>query len=447
LKSLNFLLKKINLSDNREKVIRNIFWAFLAKFLNIFSGLFVGILVARYLGPEQFGLMSYVISYVTLFSIFASFGFDNIEIRELAKNNNAKNEILGTALYLRLFLACFTIILIAISVRVFEADRFTLWMIIIYSFSLILNTFSVIKNYFTSIVDNEYIVKTEIIRIIIGAAIKILLLIADAPLEWFIIAITFDFIIIATGYIFSYRKKIGNLVQWSFDKEIAIYHVKESFPLLLSGAAIILYQTIDQIMIRNMISNVAVGHYVVAAKLAEFIVFIPLIIAQTVTPILVQARSSNVSTYELKRKELFDIVIWCTVLFSLALSLLAEPLILFLYGNEFSEAIPVLQIIAWKAVFAAMFVSSGQIIIIEHIHKLAVFRNLIGCLFNIFLNLLLIPTIGIVGSAIASVLTLLITGYLSHLLIKPYRFIFIIQSNSIFLGLPRILRKIFNEKR
>jgi O-antigen/teichoic acid export membrane protein len=443
LKTLHKIATKFNLSGNRIKVFQNIFWAVLGKVVNIFSGLFVGILVARYLGPEQYGLMSYVVSYVTLFSIIATFGFDNIEIRELAKSHQSKEQILGTALCLRLFLAFCTINLILISVFLFEADRFTLWMIVIYSFSLIFNTLAVIRNYFTSIVNNEYVVKTEIVRTIIGAGIKVVLLIAKAPLEWFVIAVTFDFFIIAVGYVYSYRKKIGDFKLWAFNKNIAVYQIKESFPLLLSGAAIILYQTIDQIMIRNMIDNAAVGQYVVAAKLADFIIFIPMIISQTITPILVQSRMSDTNLYELKKKFFFDVIIWSTVIFSLVLCLIAEPLITILYGNKYSEAIPVLQIVAWKAVFAAMFSSSGQIIIIEHRHKFAVFRNLIGCFFNILLNIFLIPVMGIIGSGIASIFTLLITGYVSHAIIKPYRFIFKLQTNSIIFGLPRLLRKIF----
>ncbi|MDP2093412.1 MAG: flippase [Hydrogenophaga sp.] len=443
LKIIKNLIMKFSLSDSRIRVFRNIIWAVIGKTVNILSGLFVGVLVARYLGPEQYGLMSYVISYVTLFSIIASFGFDNIEIRELAKNNQPKEQILGTALCLRLFLAICTVALIAFSVFLFEADEFTLWMIVIYSFSLILNSFSIIRNYFTSMVNNEYVVKTEIARTTIGAGIKIGLLLLKAPLEWFIIAVTFDFFIVATGYIYSYREKVGSFKQWTFNRDIAVYQIKESFPLLLSGAAIIVYQTVDQIMIRNMIGNAAVGQYVVAAKLAEFIVFIPMIISQTIAPILVKARMDDLNIYEAKRRQFFDIIIWSTVFFSLILSLCAAPLINLLYGDKYFEAIPVLQIVAWKAIFAAMFASSGQIIIIEHKHKLAALRNLIGCFFNILLNLLLIPIMGLTGAAFVSIFTLLITGYLSHAVISPYKFIFHIQTNSIVFGLPRLLRRIF----
>jgi O-antigen/teichoic acid export membrane protein len=428
----------LSLSSNRKKVIKNVYWAILGKMVNILSGLFVGILVARYLGPNQFGLMNYIISYVTLFNILATFGFDNIEIREIAKNEHPVEKVLGTAFSLRLLLAVGTLIVVAITAFVFESDSFTIWMIIVYSLSLIFGTLNVIRNYFIAIVLNEYVVKSEIARTLFSGVIKVCLLFFAAPLEWFIIATTFDFLVIAAGYVMSYKKKNGTLRLWSFDKTIAVYHIKESFPLLFSGAAILIYQKIDQLMIRNMIDNKSVGLYSVGAKLSEFILFIPMIISQTLTPLLVQARLKNLIDYKKKRQQFFDVIIWSTFLFSLTLSLTARPLILFLYGSSYEAAIPVLQIMAWKAVFSAMFSSSGQVILIERQQKYAVIRNLIGCAFSITLNFLLIPILGIIGSAIISIITLCLTGYLSHLVIKPYRYLFALQSNSIIYGLFRL---------
>ena len=63
------------------------------KIVNTAGTLLVGILVARYLGPEQYGLMNYVISYVSIFSVLSTFGLDNIEIRELSRKPENKNII------------------------------------------------------------------------------------------------------------------------------------------------------------------------------------------------------------------------------------------------------------------------------------------------------------------------------------------------------------------
>lgn len=435
------IISRLNLTHNRIKIVRNLYWAVLGKIVNILSGLFVGILIARYLGPEDYGLMNYVISYVTLFSILANFGLDNIEIRELSKPKSNKDAIIGTAFIIRLFFSVATIILISVTLLFFESDRFTIIMVLIYSSSLILGTLNVIRNYFTSIVLNEYVIKTEITRTLIGAVIKILLLYYHFPLGWFIAASAFDFLLIASGYLFSYRVKVGSVLSWKYNKEIAMDLIRESFPLLLSGTAIIIYQKIDQVMIRNMIDNAAVGQFSVASKITELAIFIPMVIAQTVTPLLVNARQESPDLYKKKRQQFMDMMIWIAIGMALILFVIASPAIKILFGDKYLDAIPVLQIMAWKTVFVALFVSSGQIIIIENIQKYAVLRNIVGCFISVLLNYALIPRFGIIGSAVATIITMSFSGYFSHIFIKPFQYLFQIQTNSLVFGLMRIIRQ------
>jgi O-antigen/teichoic acid export membrane protein len=432
---------RFNLTSNQKKIFKNVSWAVLGKIVNILSGLFVGILVARYLGPKDYGLMNYVISYVTLFSILANFGLDNIEIRELSKSQVRKETILGTAFRIRLIFSFVTILLVSCTLFLFESDRFTVLMVLIYSSSLILSTLNVIRNYFTSIVLNEYVVKTEITRTLTGAVIKIFLLYYHFSLDWFIAASAFDFLLVASGYLFSYKVKVGSILDWKYDKKIAKHLIRESFPLLLSGTAIIIYQKIDQVMIRNMIDNAAVGQFAVASKITELAIFIPMVIAQTVTPLLVKAHQENLQLYRKKRQQFMDMMVWIAIGISMIIFFSASPAIRILYGAKYLGAIPVLQIMAWKTVFVALFASSGQIIIIENIQKFAVMRNIIGCFVSVILNFVLIPRYGIIGSALATIFTMSFSGYFSHFFIKPFKFLFRMQSNSLVFGLMRVVRQ------
>ena len=146
--------------------------------------------------------------------------------------------------------------------------------------SLYTGCFNIIRNYFTSIVKNEYVVKSEIIRTVVGAGIKVLLLWIKAPLEWFIMAVIFDTILVAGGYLISYRKLVGKISEWKYDKKNSIYFIKESFPLVLSGAAVIVYQRIDQVMIGNMVDKESVGYFATAGKFLDLILFIPMVLTQ-----------------------------------------------------------------------------------------------------------------------------------------------------------------------
>jgi O-antigen/teichoic acid export membrane protein len=445
-KLINELLSKINLSPNRRKVFKNVYWAVLGKIVNIISGLLVGILVARYLGPDQFGLMNYVISYVTLFSILAAFGLDGIEIRELSKHNAIKETLLGTAFTIRLIFSLTAILLILVTLLIFESNAFTFIMVMVYSLSLILSSLDVIRNYFTSIILNEYVVKTEISRTVIGSGIKVLLLISHCSLAWFIVASTFDFVLIGGGYLYSYQKKGGVVRAWRVDFTVARMLIRESFPLLLSGTAVIIYQKIDAVMIRNMMDNASVGQFSVASKITEVAIFVPMVIAQTVTPLLVKAHQHDAAQYSVKRQQFVDIMVWSSVAMAGAMSVIAAPAIRLLYGEKYLSAIPVLQIMAWKAVFMALFAASGQLIVIEGFQRYAAVRNVFGCMVSVGLNLLLIPTLGIIGSAVATVLTMAFSGYVSHFFIKPYYYLIPIQTKAVLFGWRRVCHLFSQQK-
>ncbi len=431
---INKIIGKLNLSPTKEKVVRNVVWAVTGKVVTLLGGLLVGILVARYLGPDQYGLMSYVMSYVAIFQVLAFFGMDQIEIREESKTPENRDKIIGTAFILKLGFAIITMILVAITAWIFEADSFTMWMIILYSASMVANSFSVIRNYFTSLVWNEYIVKTEITRTFIGAGIKVGLLLLHAPLVWFIAATLFDTILIAGGYVVSYRRKIDSLRGWRFDKEQAIYLVQQSFPLLLSGITLVVCQKIDQIMIGNMLDKSSVGIYAVAVTFVTILGFVPTVLTQTVTPLLVKAYRNNVAQYEQLSQRFMNATTWVIIIICSIICLIAGLLIRLTYGVQYTASIPILKILIFQEIGYCLAQTSGALIIIEGKQKVFVLRYLIGAFICISLNYLLIPLLGITGAAISGVVTALCTGWLAHIIIPTYRHLFKKQVRSLVWG-------------
>lgn len=422
------------LSDNKKKVFANIFWAMTGKIVNMAGALLVGILVARYLGPSQYGLMNYVISYVALFTVISNFGLDDIEIRELSRQPEKKDFILGTCIRIRFCFALLAFLLIVVTLFIFKTDVFTTIMILVYALTLFTGCFNIIRNYFTSIVKNEYVVKSEISRTIIGACIKIVLLWIKAPLEFFIVATMFDTVLVASGYCISYKRTVGKMSNWRYDSSIVPFYIREAFPLVLSGAAVIIYQRIDQVMIGNMIDKESVGYFATAGKFLDLILFLPMVLTQTITPLLVRAKESDVADYELKKRQFVSIIVWVSILLSTCVSLLAYWLINFTYGDKYLLAVPILQIMAFKTVGMALSSSSGQIIIMERIQKWAFIRNIIGCLVCVILNYVLIPQYGVIGSAWVTIFTVMFSGFLSNMLIPAYRKIFKIQVCALLLG-------------
>lgn len=417
---LNKIINKIHVSPAKAKILTNVFWAVIGKVVTLLSTLLVGILVARYLGPEQYGLMNYVVSLVALFTIFATFGSTEIIIRELAKKSISKNIILGSAFFVRIGLSIISYALIGIYLLLSDETFETKTLILIYATSIFFSSFDVIRFYFTSIIENEYVVKSEIFRTVIGAVIKIILLICKAPLYAFIIALTFDFVLLASGYLVAYRKKVGAIHYWRVDKSFVRKLLSTSFPLLISSAAMIVYQRIDQVMIAKMLDNESVGYFSTAASFIGVVIFIPTIMVQTISPMLVGFWENDKSRYEKESQRMMNVTTWLTIIMCIVLALLSYPIIRYTYGLEYIEAVPVFRILVFKAVGVALIMTGGQLIVIENIHKWAFIRNILSCVVCVICNYYLIPIWGIIGSAWATIITVMFTGCFSNIFIPKY---------------------------
>ena len=132
------------------KYFKNTSWLFFEKILRMFVGLFVGIWVARYLGPERFGLFLYAQSFVGLFTAIATLGLDSIVVRELVKDETKAIEIIGTAFYLKLMGTILTLLILAVATYFTSNDRYTNLLVFIIASATIFQSFNVVDMYFQS---------------------------------------------------------------------------------------------------------------------------------------------------------------------------------------------------------------------------------------------------------------------------------------------------------
>lgn len=431
---VDLILNRLHLPENREKIVRNLIWSVLGKVVNLLGGLLVGVIVARYLGTVQYGVMNYVIGFVALFQPFAMFGLDSIEVREESRGVKPYQTILGTAFGLKVVLAlCFMSMLITLSFLI-ESDKEVIVLIMIYSLSVLFNSANVMRNYFISLVKNEYVVKSEINRTVVGMLIKVVLLYMNAPLFFFIIAYTFDVVLLASGYLYSYNRHVGSVREWRWDTDYAKYLLKESFPLVLTYAAVVVYQRIDQVMIGNIIDKESVGYFSVASKFVEILMFVSVMLVQTITPILVQCRERSQEEYEKKGQMFLNVSFWLSVICASLMFVCSTWIVRYTYGEHFMFAVTVLQVLCFKALGVSLSSVGGAMIVIEGLQRYAVLRDVLGCVCCVVLNNILLPRYGVVAAAFVAILSNLFAGYVSGLFIPVYRHIFIRQTKAVLFG-------------
>ncbi len=437
---MNIVKKLADLKSNSGaiKYLKNTSWLLGEKLLRMTLGLFVGIWVARYLGPERFGLFSYAQSFVALFATIATLGLDGIVIRELVNDEKQRKKLLGTAFILKLIGAAVVLLLLAVSVFFQSHDHQTNLLIFIIASATVFQSFNVIDFYFQSVVLSKYVVYSNVFSLLLSSFIKVILILNEAPLIAFAYVILFDSLVLASGFIYFYVLKRLSIRSWRFDKVVAKSLLKDSWPLILSGLVISMYMKIDQIMIKNMLGSTEVGLYAAAVRLSEVWYFIPMVISSSLFPAILNAKKISKELYHSRIQQLYDLMAWMAIAIAIPMTFLSDWMIHLLYGAQFSAAGGVLMIHIWSAVFVFLGVASSKWFIAEGLQRYSFYRTLFGAILNVGLNIALIPQYGIYGAAIATLVSQVVASYLFNVINKKSRITFVLHSKALLLPLRKI---------
>ena len=198
---------------------------------------------------------------MALFAYIATFGLDGIVVRELVKDESRKDELIGTAFWLKVMGAFIVLVLLAAAVKLTSNSSSTNTLILIIGGATIFQSFNVIDFYFQSKVMSKYVVYANIISLSLSSVAKIVLILSDAPLVAFAWVIFFDSVTLSLGLIFFYINGNAKLSikTLQFRPRTAALLLKDSWPLILSGITVSIYMKIDQVMIKEMLGAEAVG--------------------------------------------------------------------------------------------------------------------------------------------------------------------------------------------
>ena len=418
-------------SQEFRKYFANTSWLLGERVLRMVISLFVGIYVARYLGPERFGLLSYSVSFVWLFSSLASFGLNNILVRELVQSPEQRNNLLGTVFWLKVFGTFVMATAIAVALQFIEDDQQTYWMIFIITLGYLFQTTNVIELYFQAQVQSKFIVRAQVAQMLITSLFKIYLIYIQAELIWFAFALMLDQVVAAALFLIVYCWKIDFFPYFTFHWKRAKKLMDGALPLIFSGMMVLLYMKIDQVMLKEMLNAKAVGVYAAAVKLCEAWYFIPSAIMASLFPAIIESRKKSEEIYENRVQKLYEMMVWGSLLVAIPTSFLADWFIQVLYGANFQEAAIVLKIYIWTFVFVSLGVASSHWIVAENLEKYALLRSLLGAIINISLNWYMIPIYGITGAAYATLITQLFVSYLFFGLSKHTRNSFILSTRAL----------------
>ena len=401
-----------NLPSEAKAIASNSSWLFGDKILRLAIGAPISFWMARHLGPASFGELNYALAFTAIFGAIAAAGLDGIVIRELVRRPAFASVTLSTALALKAatgviaFAACVTT-----AYLVDGAGSRELILVSIIGAGLLFQMFDVLDYWFQSQVKSSISVRARMIAFASCSCARIVLILNQGSLVDFAVVAFVEIALGAACLSIGYRRSPHSPSGTAPRAGVALNLLKDGWPLLLSGVAVMLYMRIDMVMLEKMTGSHAVGIYAAATKVSEIWYVLPMAIASSVLPSLLRRRATDPASYLHSLRRFYFLLAWLALTIAIPLSLCADWVVLLLYGTDFRAAGPVLAIHLWASYAVFLGVGSSQYLLAENLQVYSLYRTLFGLATNVILNLALIPPFGVLGAAIATVVSYFVSVF------------------------------------
>lgn len=385
----------------------------------------VGVWGARYLGPEQFGLLNFAIAFTGLFGVAATLGLQGIVVRDIVRDPDGARLTLGAAVLLQFVgsLVAFVAIMLAIA-YMRPDDPVARSIVAILGAILLFKASDIAAYWFESQMQSKYVVWVQNSVFLVFALSKVVLILNQASLAAFAWLMLGEAIMVALILAIVFGRFGLPLTSLNANSKRAMTLLKDSWPLLLSSMAIIVYMKIDQIMLEEMKGSEAVGIFAAATRISEVWYFIPMAIVASLAPTLIAAKQNCERKYFHRTQKLYDWLVLVSVGVAVPMTFLSGPIIDILYGNSYSNSATVLAIHIWATVFVCLGVASTQNLLAENRQTISMQRAFVGLVTNVALNLILIPNYGPTGAATATVISQAMAAFVFDLFQKETRIMF-----------------------
>lgn len=390
------------------------------KLVKLAAGAILTVFVARMLGASELGIYSIVMAWSAFLVPLTSMGLNNIVVRQMVKHDNSHDAMtmLYSAISIRLALGLLGGSLMLLAFYLLYPDMFagntaiaipTLFMLQAFFGFLLFEFYLNYQGTFRSV---AYI-KSAISLLSFGA--KLALLYSGFGIASLLLLTGIEFFVVGMAQYLIYRRKHQpfreNEARWPgyhprwFNMQQAKQLLKRSSWLWLSGIVSVIYLKIDIVMIGSMAGTEQAGIYAAASRLSELWYVFPATLAARYYPDMLKAHQQGWPQYFIKLRR-FAIMFFAAA-FSIAvvMSLSAPWIISLLFGENFSAAVEVLRIHIWAGCFIFVRYLISQHLVITEQEPLSLLSHGIGAVLNVGLNLWLIPKMGIVGAAWATLIS------------------------------------------
>ncbi len=404
---------------NNKKLVVNASWIMIGRIFQLVLTFITTMLVTRYLGPTEYGKITYVYSYIQLFLPLCALGMNDIVVKELVDNRERNDEILGTMIVLRLIASAISMLCSVLLVATLNDGKAYIIIASLQSIGLMFQSFDGIMYFYQSRLLSKKSGLVYALSYVITSILRIIGILLKQDYRFFALTMSLDYVIIAILLITVYRRDgHGFKVSWPMAKKL----LGKSRYYIFAGLLVVIYGKVtDTLLLGKMVNETSVGYYAAATTLCNAWPFVLTAIIDSLSPVIIDTYKNDRLSFEKKLKQLYAMIFYIAILAAVMITLLSYPIIMIIYGAEYIEASVPMKIYAWSTAFSYIGVARTIWMQCKDKTRYETAISLIGAITSIVLNYFLIKAFGLIGAAMAAVLTQLITNFLCLFAMKDVR--------------------------
>ena len=409
-----------SLESKMNKIAKNAAWIITANIAQCLLSFVIGMLTARYLGPSNYGLITYAASLAEFAMPIAQLGISNVLVRELVDYPEEEGKILGTSIFLNAGMSCVCLISITVFATVTNLNEpVTIVVCALYSIKLVFHASELLRYWYQARLLSKYSSLISLFTYVIVSGYKVFLLATQQNIYWFALTAALEsFLIGSAGFII--YKRLGGM-KLTFSKSTRKRLLEKGRYYIIPSMMVTIFSQTDKIMLKLMLDETSTGYYGAATTCAGITGFVFLAIIDSFRPSIFEAKKTDEKQFERLIAMLYCIITYLSLAQSIVITIFAPIIVHIIYGPAYAPAQNVLQIVAWYSIFSYYGIVRNIWILAKDKQKHLWKINLSGAIANVLLNAVLIPAMGINGAAVASLVTQFFTNIVTGYLLKQIR--------------------------
>lgn len=402
-----------------NRVVNNSIWIIAERLIQAGVSFFIQIATINYMTTDSWGAISYCSAFVNVFLSLSSLGLEYIVIKELTAHPEDQDEIMGTAIFMRMIAGILSIVCMLVLIgatRQFQA-RYELIGFLI-SLQLVFRISDLFDYYFQSKLQSKHVSIAKGITYVIVAFWKIYIIATAKSEPYFAFSYALDAIVICLILLYIYLREARPHPRFSFPRAKSLLNQSKHF--ILASMITMIYSEMDRLMLGNMAGDTEVAIYTTAYGIAMVWVFIPNAIMTSYRPAIMEGHATGTNYLE-RVRTLYSIIIWIGIAAGVGCMLLGKWFFVTFYKEEYLASVPSLYLLIWSTLFSHLAVSRSTWLVCEDLNRYSSLFPIWGVAVNLVMNALLIPGLGATGASLATLVTQFVVTMIAPLVYKPTR--------------------------